>query len=131
MGSPPFFLASSAENFYFCPDMDFLRGVPPALRTLSDFLSLFCDFNRRELERRATNFWAPPHEAKSSVSRALSRILSDTRFFGAEYRIFQKSATCLQKLTLAGRPDEGQIASILSAFAQIPKVVILSKNSLF
>ena len=25
-------------------------------------------------------------------------------------RIFQKSATCLQKPTLAGRPDEGQIA---------------------
>ena len=67
----------------------------------------------------------------SSVARALSRVSSEARIFVTKIRAFQKSATCLQIPTLAGRPDEDQIASILSAIAQIPEVATFSKKTRF
>jgi hypothetical protein len=63
---------------------------------------------------RREDFDGPPRDAKSSVSRTISRILSGARFFVTKNRTYQKSATYVQKPTLAGRPDGDQVASILS-----------------
>ena len=58
MGAPPFSTQVAQTNFYFRPNLDFLLGAPPALQALSDFLSLFRHFNRRNFKRRVTNFLA-------------------------------------------------------------------------
>ena len=78
-----------------------------------------------------TNFLALRAKPNRQFLERFRGFCRKTRIFVTKNRIFQKSATYVQKPTLTGRPDEGQIASILSAFTRIPKVATISKNLFF